>query len=256
MAWRESEDGIGELLRCESPRIADGDLGEPAPVNVPWWAARGIAVGPDPMSREHLFSTAAIARESGSDDDLVGLFWHVLAWGVVNNFRNAARIVRAASVEGGVAKLLPALGPAAEASYRGDIEVAYRAFVDHRISHFNYAFFSKFLYFTCDRTSEEPRCLILDDRVATALRAITGKSYVPAAVRRRPAAYAEYCRDVHRWAEIYRCDRDLIEWRLYRFGQLVGTRERWLRSEVSLYRDGTMPITFDEIVARAENQGS
>ncbi|PJK23867.1 exodeoxyribonuclease V subunit gamma [Mycolicibacterium goodii] len=181
------------------------------------------------------------------------LFWHVLAWGFVGNFRNVARIVRAAAVEGGNARLLAALRPAAEASFRGDIEAGYRAFVDHRISQFKYAFFSKFLYFTSDLSKPGPRCLILDDRVATALRAVTGKSYIPDSAAHKPGAYVDYCRDVHRWSLKYECAPDQIEWRLYRFGQLIGTRERWLRAEVSLYRDRTTPISFDAVVARVGN---
>lgn len=116
----------------------------------------------------------------------------------------------------------------------GDSPAAYRAFVNHPISQFNYAFFSKFLYFTSDRSQPAPRCLILDERVATALRTVTGKSYIPNSAGRRPAAYADYCRDVHRWSIDYGCYPDDIEWRLYRFGQLIGSRERWLRAEVSL----------------------
>jgi hypothetical protein len=226
-------------------------MSEPGPINIGWWARHQITVSPDPMGREHLFAMAAAARESSRDEDLIDLFWHVLAWGVAGNFRNAARIVRAAAGEGGQAHLLSALRPGAEASYRGDIESGYRAFVDHKINHFNYAFFSKFLYFNSDRSVEEPRCLILDDRVATALRAITGKSYIPDNIRHRPAAYAEYSRDVHRWSKTYNVEPDSIEWRLYRFGQFVGTRENWLGCEVSLYRDGLTPATFDAIVARA-----
>lgn len=253
MDWRESENGIGDLMHCQARSIASGGLAEPGSVNVRWWAAKGIEVGPDPMGRAHLFALAAAARESGSDEALVELFWHVLAWGVVGNFRNAARIVSAAVADGEEARLLAALRPASEASYRGDIEAGYRAFVDHRISQFNYAFFSKFLYFTGDRSKPAPRCLILDDRVATALRTVTGRSYIPNSPARKPSAYVDYCRDVHRWSVLYGCDPDEIEWRLYRFGQLIGTRERWLRAEVSLYRDGQTPIGFDAIVSRVGN---
>ena len=250
MTWRESEEGIGDLLRCESPQIANGDPNEPGSVNVAWWAAKGIEVGPDPMGREDVFSVAALARESGDDGALLALFWHVLAWGVVGNFRNAARIVRAAAVDEGTAGLLSALRPAAKASHVGDIEAAYCAFVDHRIDQFNYAFFTKFLYFTSDRSAQAPRCLILDDRVATALYTITAKSYIPESQRRRPAGYVEYCGDLHRWAGVYGVEPDQIEWRLYKFGQLVGTRANWLRAEVALYRDGLTPVSFDAIVAQ------
>jgi hypothetical protein len=92
LTWRESEEGIGELLRCDSPQIAEGGLSEPGSINIGWWAGHHIAVGPDPMGREHLFAMAAAARESSRDEDLVSLLWHVLAWGVVGNYRNAARL--------------------------------------------------------------------------------------------------------------------------------------------------------------------
>jgi hypothetical protein len=53
----------------------------------------------------------------------VDLLWHILAWGVVGDFRNAARIVADAQSESGrLDHLLAALQPAAKASYRGDIE--------------------------------------------------------------------------------------------------------------------------------------
>ncbi|MFV8316250.1 hypothetical protein [Mycobacterium sp. 23] len=206
------------------------------------------------MGREDLFARAAKARESGKDEHFIDLFWHILAWGVVGNFRNASQIVQKA-IDEGPAHLLAALRPAAESSYLGDIEGGYRAFIDNPISRFNYAFFSKFLYFTGSRLSRDARCLIFDDRVASALLAITGESYVPGG--RRPwNAYAKYCRDVHGWSNRYGVEADEIEWRLYKLGQLIGFRANWLAAEVSLYREGLTPVTFDSIVERVAHRRS
>jgi hypothetical protein len=236
--WQESEDGIGDLLRCELPQLAKGSLAEPEPVNVDWWAKNRILISPNPLGREDLFAIASAARESGDDAHLLQLFWHMLAWGVMGNFRNAPRIVRAAKDDAGRTHLLAALRPAAAASYQGNIDDAYRAFLNHKISRLDYAFFTKFLYFTGDRSSGGARCLILDDRVDTALFTITGHSYLPEGAR-RAKAYAQYCGDVYRWSAAYGVEPDRIEWRLYRFGQLTERRWQWLSAEVSLYPRGS-----------------
>jgi hypothetical protein len=49
----------------------------------------------------------------------------------------------------------------------------------------------------------------------------------------------------------YEVAPDLIEFRLYQFGQLIdGRRWKWLHSEVSLYREGNPYADFDDIIER------
>ena len=78
MVWRESDDAIGDLLRCDSPRLA-GDLDYPEKIDS-WWADRTVPIDSALLGRQDLFHMASEARESG---DLVPLLWHVLAWGVM-----------------------------------------------------------------------------------------------------------------------------------------------------------------------------
>lgn len=249
MVWRESDDAIGDLMRCKEPLLGAASLDIPQKVQVDWWEKRNIRISPNPLSREDLFTKAASARNSDDQNDLVDLLWHILAWGVVGDFRNAARIVADAQSESGrLDHLLAALQPAAKASYRGDIEAAYRAFVMSRISRLGRGFFTKFLYFTSNPSSANPRCMIIDSRVTSAIFTLTGNGYL---YRENAHTYERACHDLFRWADTYRTTAEAIEFRLYKFGQLIkNTRWRWLHGQVSLYRDGIGPAQFDDIVRR------
>jgi hypothetical protein len=183
---------------------------------------------------------AAVARESG---DLIPLFWHVLAWGVAGDFRNMPAILRSGD-DLGRPRLNEVLTAAANASHRGDIDAAYRA-IHGKVNRFGPAFFTKFLYFTGDRASGAPRCMILDSRVAEAVLTLTGTEYFD----EKPQLYGRFCHDVWRWADQYGEQAEAIEFRLYKFGQLIGSRRwRWLHAEASLYRAGATEVGFQDIV--------
>lgn len=220
----------------------------PARVNTTQWSNRGLRISSEDLGRDDLFRVAADAR-NGGDERLLQLFWDILAWGVMGNFRNAGRIVDFAATDYGRVRLVTALRTAADASYAGKIEDAYRAFVDHKIPRLGPAFFSKVLFFTGDRASYEPRCLIFDSRVESALPMVTGKHY---SLARKPVeVYARYCRDLHDWSQHHGVSPEAIESRLYQLGQATGNTHRaWLGAEVSLYREGRTPVTFDAILTR------
>lgn len=247
--WRESVDGIGDLMESD---LLSSDL-PPARVNTVQWANKGLRISSDHLGRDELFRIAEDTRRNCDDQQLLQLFWDILAWGVMGNFRNAGRIVDFAATDDGRTRSLTALRTAADASYGGKIEDAYRAFVDHKIPRLGPAFFSKVLFFTGDRTSNEPRCLIFDARVQSALPTVTGRHYP---LTRTPVQmYARYCRDMHEWSQQHGVSPEAIEARLYTLGQATGnSRRAWLSAEVSLYREGRTPVTFDAILTRLRRQ--
>jgi hypothetical protein len=187
-----------------------------------------------------------MATEARASGDLVPLLWHVLAWGVIGDLRNAPTVVRSAEDSVGRSRLNEILGAAAAASYHGDIESAYRA-IHRKIKRLGPAFFTKFLYFTGNRDSQDPRCMILDSRVAEAAFTLTGTGYFD----EKSTVYARFCGDLRRWADQYGEQPDVIEFRLYKFGQLIGSRRwRWLYAEACLYRAGATGVGFDDIVRK------
>ena len=241
--WLESEDAIGDLLKSE-PLRRRGRIDYPEKVSR-WWADNGITINSDELNRDALFAHAAQCREC-ANPDWVSFLWHVLAWGVVGDYRNAAAIVKGATGDMQRSKLNAVLSAAANASYSGEVQSAYRA-IHGKVPRLGLAFISKYLYFTADRTSPAPGCLILDSRVAAAVFTLTGLEYFD----EKAATYERFCQDVHRWSERYEVAADLIEFRLYKFGQLIDSRRwKWLHSEVSLYREGNPTVDFDDIIER------
>lgn len=250
MVWHEGDHAIGELVHCECPQLAAGGFEVPQRINTEWWQARNITVVANPLGRSQLFSLAQKARESRDPADLLALLWHTLAWGVMGDFRNAATIVRNAETDSGREHLLGALIPAAQASFRGDVESAYLAFQAHWVPRLGRGFFTKFLHFTSDPTSSEPRCMIVDARVASAVFTLTGNDYL-LPEKASAQSYGRICRDMHRWAADYETTPELIEFRMYKFGQLTNNaRWRWLHAEASLYREGQASVEFCDIVER------
>lgn len=168
---------------------------------------------------------------------MLGLFWDVLAWGVMGNFRNTGRIIAFAGTEDGRTRLLCAVRTAAAASYEGRIEDAYRAFVEHLVPQLGWAFFTKILFFTGNRTSPDPGCLIFDSRVESALPTVTGRSDT---LGRRPElTYGRTAATCTTGADAYAVSPEAIEARLYQLGRATGnSRRAWLSAEVSFYRQG------------------
>lgn len=241
--WQESEDAIGDLLASVVLGRAD-QIDDPVKVSS-WWANRGVTIASAELNRDGLFRLADECRQS-SDRDRVSFLWHVLAWGVMGDYRNAPTIVNSAMGDAKHAELNNALAAAADASYRGDIRSAY-SLLRGKVPRLGPAFFSKFLYFVADRDSAQARCLILDSRVSAAAFTLAGLEYF----EERASTYDRFCRDVHRWSERFEVSADVIEFRLYQFGRLIDSRRwKWLHAEVSLYREGYKAVDFETIAER------
>ena len=209
--WQESDSAVGDLLKS---RVLGGFGRIEDPVRVSsWWADRGIRIEPAELNRDALFALAGQRQES-ADADWVSFLWHVLAWGVMGDYRNTPTIVASASGDEQRARLNDILRAAAEASFRGEIRSAYAA-IRGKVPRLGPAFFSKFLYFTVDRESSGPRSVILDSRVSAAIFTLTGHDYS----EERAATYERFCNEMHRWSQQFETPTDVIEFRMYQFGQ-------------------------------------
>jgi hypothetical protein len=241
--WQESEGAIGDLLTSVVLGRAE-QIDDPVKVSN-WWANQGVTIASAELNRERLISLAAECRQS-PEPDWVSFLWHVLAWGVMGDYRNAPTIVNSAMGDGKHAALNSVLAAAADASYRGDIRSAY-SLLRGKVPRLGPAFFSKFLYFVADRDSAQARCLILDSRVSAAVFALAGLEYF----EEKASTYERFCRDVHQWSERFEVPADVIEFRLYQFGRLIDSRRwKWLHAEVSLYREGCKAVDFETIAER------
>lgn len=244
--WEEGDAAVRDLLKPTMLGPTD-QINELIPVRN-WWADHGIVFKSTQLNRPTLFELAAQCREE-EESDWVQFLWHVLAWGVAGDYRNASRIVADTTDADGRVRLNGVLRAAAEASHRGDIQFAYTA-IHGRVARLGPAFFTKFLHFTSDCDSPGPRCLILDFRVTAAIFTLTDHSY-----RKETAAtYERFCTEVHQWSELLGKPEDVVEFRLYQFGRLIASsRWRWLHAEASLYRKGLQSVGFDDIAKRARH---
>jgi len=241
--WEESDNAVGDLLASRVLGSAD-QIDESVRVSS-WWADRGITIDSPALNRKRLFELAQRCRQS-ADSDWVSFLWHVLAWGVMGDYRNSPTIVASASGDEQRRRLNDILGAAAEASYRGDIRSAYTA-IRGKVPRLGPAFFSKFLYFTADLDLSGCRAMVLDSRVNAAIFTLTGYDFS----EEKPATYERFCTAVHEWSRQFDTSADVIEFRLYQFGQLIDSRRwKWLHAEVSLYREGRSQVGFDDIAAR------
>ena len=241
--WQESDGAVGDLLTSHVlGRV--GQIDDPVKVSA-WWADRGITIDSDELNRDVLFARAAHCREN-ADADWVSFLWHVLAWGVMGDYRNAPTIVASAAGVDQRDRLNDILRRAAEASYRGEIRSAYAA-IRGKVPRLGPAFFSKFLYFTADRDPPDPSSVILDSRVSAAAFTLTGRDYS----EDKAATYERFCNDMHMWSRQFNTPADVIEFRMYQFGQLIDSRRwKWLHAEASLYREGCEQVGFDDIAER------
>lgn len=241
--WHESDAALDDLMRCEHPRLVGG-IDIPQKVDR-WWARNGVPIVAEVLNRADLFDLAE-KTHAAEHPDWVDLLWNVLAWGVAGELRNAPTVVRNATSADDRSRLNTLLGSVAELSRQGDIAGAYAA-IYKKVKRLGPAFFTKFLYFTGDRSSGSPRALILDSRVTEAVFALTGRSFYG----EKPAIYEGFCGLVDDCAQRVGCTPDEVEFRLFRLGVLIRTtRWRWLHAEASLYREGAREVGFDDIVKR------
>jgi hypothetical protein len=148
-----------------------------------------------------------IANADATEDEVLSLFWHVLAWGTGQSQRgNVTRIQSFVDASDRV-RNVALLKDAAAFARNGDAAAAYRTLIRRgggQIRGLGPAFFTKFLYFASEGTNGT-RCLILDARVAGSLRR-AGWLSLPWSERSGfnynwyTATYASYCELVGRWA--------------------------------------------------------
>jgi hypothetical protein len=184
-------------------------------VKAAWWNTRlaelGLAGGPlrsseaadDPaqtvtIRRRDLFALAEpVAEGRATDEDVLRLLWHVLAWGSGSARRqNAARM--ASFVDQSAVELLRKAGEAA-----GDPATAYRMLIrvgGGVIPRFGPSFFTKYLYFAGAGRPDHP-CVILDARVAASLHRYGWTTLPPRWRNWYTDTYASYCDLLGRWAD-------------------------------------------------------
>lgn len=115
--WSESIDRIQDLMR--SHHFTDEPVRNT--VATSQWRALNVPVEAEDLSRADLFDLAAAARSSDTDEAFYSLYWHVMAWGIVGSFRNAAPMAREAQTPQGRDKIVKAMRKASTLSYAGDL---------------------------------------------------------------------------------------------------------------------------------------
>lgn len=216
----------------------------------PYGESAAFMSGATSINRNDIFSLARSVRAEDNPFGWHALFWNVMAWGTMGDMRNVGGIAKFAA--GSAARFTATLRRAAEASYSGQPQLGYNSFLkDGKVPRLGEAFFTKFLYFTGDRTADSGRCFIYDNRVRVALNIIKGEE-----PKLSSKTYSEYCDTVHRWSKDATSlagrlvAPDEIEFRLYLLGQDASTHRNWLRVELAMHRRGDRSINFDSVFSQ------
>ncbi|QKV93536.1 hypothetical protein HUT19_18665 [Streptomyces sp. NA02950] len=151
------------------------------------------------ITRSRLFS---LASEAESDEEILGLLWHVLAWGSGSKLRHNHRRLVAISRQRQDAT--NALRTAAHLA-RNDPEAAYARLTSAGgtrplLKYLGPSFFTKYLYFAGAGASDHP-CAILDSRVAITLRKRCGWASLYGTGHWPAKTYERYCGLLSRWAK-------------------------------------------------------
>lgn len=157
------------------------------------------AEGSPTLSRSRLFELAKQASSAQDDEAVPRLFWHILAWGTGTGARNNRRRVRAVTAR--QAHVVDVLRDAMQLS-RTEPADAYALFRPTRrnvVPWLGPAFFTKVLYFAGQGESSH-KALILDDRVAGALRDRCGWESLRTGGGWPVSTYARYIDLLDRWA--------------------------------------------------------
>lgn len=159
------------------------------------------------LTRGDIFAIGRVATApDATDDDVLSLLWHALAWGTGSSQRgNARRIESLTGADRAVNVEL--LRTAAKHAMDGDPASAYSTLICRgggRIRGLGPAFFTKFLYFASEGTTGT-RCLILDARVAGEL-GLAGWASLPHrggsySYNWYTDTYVSYCELLAHWAE-------------------------------------------------------
>ena len=195
-------------------------------INLDWWnerineldlpggpvrGTRGgetVSDGKARIERQVLFGLADEGR--ATPDGALALLWHALAWGSGNKLRNNDLRLQAVAADTRLAG--EGLRLAAERSQE-DAKAAFLVCCpaprQNLIKYLGPSFATKVLYFAGGGRPEHP-CLILDERVATALRDQAGWWSLDPGNFWPADTYERYCSLLHRWsAEESRDDRPI-----------------------------------------------
>lgn len=204
---------LPEHWRTEREYTRDQMLDRSLTVDVGWWNSQlarltlpgGPVTGVDGAGNVVDTGVAGISRRAvqaldpALPDAALRRLWHALAWGTGTKPRQCLRRMHAVSASQAFATAL--LEKASTAAHHDPVG-AYRLLLPGRSNAIKYlgaAFFTKYLYFTPDPAPTR-QALILDDRVADALRVNHGWSTLRTGGYWPADTYARYCRLVHRWA--------------------------------------------------------
>ena len=161
--------------------------------------APALPGGQPTISRAHLFALGRAAATDSRDENILRLLWHTLSWGTGTSARN--NLKRVQSVAADPVAAADALRRAARTA-RHDPEAAFaclRPGRRHAVAYLGPAFFTKFLY-AAGGGNPDHRCLILDARVATALRRRHGWHPLHAGGPWPASTYGRYCALLGAWA--------------------------------------------------------
>jgi hypothetical protein len=174
------------------------------------------------MTRSQVFDTARRLRNGDdSDEAVLSLLWHALAWGTGRRYRQNERRINAMRSQDNV----NLLRNAAKAS-TADPRAAYSMLIrpgGGRIDGLGPSFFTKFLYFAGAGVPDHP-CAILDANVAKALHRAGWTSLRDGWANWYTDTYVSYEELLQRWARELGEDSqepvalDQIEYALFRLG--------------------------------------
>lgn len=179
-------------------------------VSASWWQERleSKSLPGGPLKVQHddsgEFLTRAdvwqvAATSSGSDEDVLSLLWHALAWGAGSRVRNEGRRMDSVAADPArAAELLREAGSLAA----DDPEAAYSHLHPRgkgALKQLGPAFGTKYLYFSGQGVAEHPS-IILDERAARALNQV-GWTSLSTGGGWPAMTYGRYCSLARRWAD-------------------------------------------------------
>lgn len=191
----------------------------------------GVAIRTDGgvITRAGLFSLAAADQFEQSDRSILELFWNTMAWGIAGTWRNVPRLATQVTTDSALVASL--LRQAQRLSFEGQVRESYRA-LNQNIKFLGPAFFTKFLYFTADR-SRPVHALILDERVRVAWRILVGVDLRSGYSQ----DYTEFCEAAAGAGRRTGLAPDEVEACLYHLGRQVGSYTGWLERSLRVYRE-------------------
>lgn len=216
-----------EDRKVEKSDIGDGSSWKKYLTGMP----DGVSVRPTDgvITRDDLFALAEIDRFEQSHRSVLDLFWNTMAWGIAGTWRNVPRLAKIVGTN--VDQIASVLRQAQQLSYGGHVRESYRA-LNGSIKHFGPAFFTKFLYFTANRT-QPVHALILDARVQVGWRVLTGQDLRMGYSQ----DYDHFCVAAASSGARAGLAPEEVEACLYRLGRRVGSYTGWLEQTLSVCWD-------------------